>query len=360
MMKPSVFFYNIGQGFKGVFRNRVMTTASVLVLVACMILVGTFYLVIDTIDKGFKAIDSLNVIEIMLNKDYDQKQMLDIGEQISDICEKSGIIDWSGDRWSNRELPPTKDENDQSTWSFYFVSDDEHLEIMRDQYGSVIDEIFEHDHVHGGGEGEPSGWGNTVEGNPLRSSFRVTFVNFSDIDEVRKVKTEIDGIEIVDPRGETIDAIATEDIKDYLDLYENVMGLKNTLSIVGVWLMIIFLIIALFVIMNTIKLGVYARRHEITFMRLCGATKGFIRMPFVVEGIIIGIFSALVSFGLEFALYEFLLKDFVISAMGSGTTEGWILSFMDYAPAIGIGFAAIGLFAGIVSSSISLKKYLKA
>lgn len=359
-MKPSVFFYNIGQGFKGVFRNRVMTTASILVLVACMILVGTFYLVIDTIDKGFKAIDSLNVIEVMLDKDYDEKQLISIGEQISEICKESSIIEWTGEKWTDHELPPVKIEDDIETHSFYYVSDDEHLDIMKDQYGSVIDEIFQGDHLHGGTEGEPSKWGASVEGNPLRSSFRITFVNFSDIDEVRKVKTDIDGIEITNPKGETIDAVSTEDIKDYLDLYENVMGLKNTLSIAGVWLMIIFLIIALFVIMNTIKLGVYARRHEITFMRLCGATKGFIRMPFVVEGIIIGIFSAMVSFGLEFALYEFLLKDFVVSAMGNGTTEGWLLSFIDYAPAVAIGFLAIGLFAGIVSSSISLKKYLRA
>ncbi len=355
MMKPSVFFYNIGQGFKGVFRNRVMTTASILVLIACMILVGTFYLVIDTIDRGFKAIDSLNVIEVMLDKDYDTKQNLEIGEKISEICVNSDIIEWTGEKWQNHELPPAKDENDPETGNFYYVPDDVHLEIMREQYGSVIDEIFEHQHE----EGENDGWGGKVDGNPLRSSYRITFINFSNTDEVRKVKNEIDAIEISDGNGSIVDAIATEDIKDYLDLYDNVMELKNTLSMVGIWLMIIFLIIALFVIMNTIKLGVYARRHEITFMRLCGATKGFIRMPFVVEGIIIGTFSALISFGIEFALYEFLLKDFIISALGS-STDGWILQFWDYALYLGVGFLAIGLFAGIVSSSISLKKYLKA
>ena len=78
-MKPSVFFYNLGQGFKGVARNSVMSTASILVLIACMILVGTFFVVIDTIDRNFNAIDDLNVIEVMMDKDYSESQIIEIG-----------------------------------------------------------------------------------------------------------------------------------------------------------------------------------------------------------------------------------------------------------------------------------------
>ncbi len=357
-MKPSVFFYNLGQGFKGVFRNRVMTLASILVLIACMILVGTFYLVIETIDHNFKNIDSLNVIEVMLDKNYDTVQLIEIGEKLSAICEKSSIIEWSDSKWENKELPPKIDENDPQTKNFYFVADDEHLEIMREQYGSVIDEIFKHNEENRHDEGVNDGWGNSIEDNPLRSSYRITFINLSDIDEITKIKSEIDAITVTDPNGNQKDAIPTEDIKDHLELYDNVMSLKNTLYIVGLWLMVIFLIISLFVIMNTIKLGVYARRHEITFMRLCGATKSFIRMPFIVEGILIGIFSAIISFGAEFCLYEFLLKDIISSAMGA---SAGIVSepFVTYAAVVAIGFLAIGLFAGIVSSSVSMKKYLK-
>ena len=105
-MKPSMIFYNIGQGFKGVFRNRVMTTASVLVLIACMILVGTFYLVIDTIDRNFKAIDNLNVIEIMLDKDYDEEDIIYIGKELAQICDQSPIIDWSADKWRRVDGTP--------------------------------------------------------------------------------------------------------------------------------------------------------------------------------------------------------------------------------------------------------------
>ena len=85
-------------------------------------------------------------------------------------------------------------------------------------------------------------------------------------------------------------------------------------------------------------------------------------MPFIVEGVIIGTVAAAISFGIEYYLYEYLLKGIVQSSIGTtGTTAITAGDFMnDYAILVGIGFLAIGLFAGIVSSSISLKKYLKA
>ena len=324
MMKPSVFFYNIGQGIKGVFRNSVMSVASMLVLVACMILVGTFYVVIDTIDRNFKAINDLNVIEVKLNKEFSDEQVRQIGEAIKEICDSSPIID----------SEPV------------FISSDEHGEKMKEMYDDAgwIDEILK-------------------SGNPLKASYRLEFRNFADFDEVTRVRSRIDSITVTDPSGNAIDGVPTSNIKDYIDLYGAVMNVKNTLYIAGIWLLAILLIISLFVIMNTIKLGVFARRNEITFMRLCGATKSMIKMPFRVEGIIIGVVSAAIAFGLEFYLYKYLLGDIISSATNTASGESGMImlaDFSEYALLLGIGFLAIGLFAGIVSSGISLRKYLKA
>ncbi len=360
-MKPSVFFYNIGQGFKGVFRNRVMTIASILVLIACMILVGTFYLVIDTIDRNFNAIDNLNVIEVMCKKDFSEGEIIEIGEKLAVICNDSPVIQWTSDKWPEGARVPKIDKSIPESNNFFYVSPDEHLKLMEEQYGDIISSIITNSEEHGNHEGTHDNITSSYTDNPLRGSYRIRFVNFSNFDEVQKVKTAIDAITYTDANGTQIDAVATEDIKDHLELYNNVMSIKNTLYIAGLWLMAIFLLISLFVIMNTIKLGVYARRHEITFMRLCGATKSFIRMPFIVEGIIIGVFSAAISFGLEFYLYEYLLKDIISSATGTAGGSGIISApFSEYALFVGAGFLAIGLFAGIISSSISLKKYLKA
>lgn len=317
-MKPGTFFYNIGQGCKGVFRNSVMSTASVFVLIACMILVGTFYLIIDTIDINFRSISGLNVIEIMMDKNYTEDQIAYIGDRLEEIRQESAIVE---------------DE-------VVYISPDEHLEIMREMYG----------------ENE---WFNdiTASDNPLRGSYQLTYVNLSDTDEVNRVKYRIESIAFEDGTK----AISSDSIKDYITLYDNVMSVKNTMYIVGLWLMAILLIISLFIIMNTIKLGISARSNEITFMRLCGATKAFIRMPFIVEGIIIGVVSAIISFGLEFYLYEYLLRDIVTSSAGSLTGSGILMAdFSQYAFYLAVAYLAIGLFAGIVSSSISLKKYLKA
>lgn len=317
-MRFSNFFYNIGQGFKNIFRHGVMTTASVLVLVACMILVGTFYIILDTIDLNFKEIKGLNVIEIIVDKSYEEPQLDYIKDKLETIKEKSHII-----------------KSDVK-----YISPEEHLEIMRETYGNEewFNDITERD-------------------NPLRGSFMLEFENLSDSDEVRRVKYQIGAITFEDGTP----AIKNEDIKDYITLYDNVMSVKKTMFIVGIWLLAILLLLSLFVIMNTIKLGVFARRNEIRFMRLCGATKHFIRMPYIVQGIIIGIFSAGLSFGIEYCLYEYLLKDIIISAAGTITGGGIVLQpFSAYVLYLVIGYLAIGLFAGIISSSISLKKYLKA
>ena len=332
-MKPSTFFYNIGQGFKGVFRNSIMTTASVLVLVACMILVGTFYVVIDTISLNFESINDLNVIEILVDKDYGEEQTEQIAQALEQIREDSKIIE--------KEI--------------VYVSPEENLKIMRTMYPDWVFDILDNGAVEGSGEHGEDG----LNDNPLRGSFKVEFINFSDMDEVRRVKNRIDEITVTDLSGNTVDAIPTADIRDHIDLYDSVMSVKNTLYVVGIWLLAILLLISLFVIMNTIKLGVFARRNEITFMRLCGATKAMIRMPYMVEGVIIGVFSAAVAFGIEFYVFQYLLRD-IVSASSGSNGEILLADFSQYAPILGVGFLAIGLFAGIISSGISLKKYLKA
>ncbi len=366
-MKPRTIIYNIGQGFKGVFRHSVMSTASMLVLIACMILVGTFYLVIDTIDRNFNAIKNLNVIEIMLDKEYEEPEIMAIADQLATICDQSPIVEWNKTDWVDGETIP-------KYANFKYISADEHLKMMAEMYPDEdwFKEILEYDHTYGN-QGESNGVSGDVQDNPLRASFRITFINLSDFDEVTKVKNQIDeislveSVEIVNPDTSEIvtsevkkDAVKTEDIKDNIELYGNVMSIKNTLYVAGLWLMGIFMLIALFVIMNTIKLGVSARENEIKFMRLVGATKNFIRMPFMVEGAIIGVLSALISYGIQFYLYEYLLKDVISSATGATSSMGIISApFSEYAVLIAVGFLGIGLFAGIVASAISMRKYLK-
>ncbi len=309
--------YNVKQGCKGIFRNSIMSTASVLVLLSCMIIVGTFYLVIANIEENFNRMDNLNVIEVRIPATYSDAQIEEIGTALKGIYEDLPIL----------EGEPV------------FVSKEEHLrrfkELYKDQeWSTFFDETL----------------------NPLRPSYELTFRSDADISEATKIIPRIEAIKLSDGNV----AVASTDISSSIKLYENVSGIKSTLLAVGLWLMGILLIISLFVIMNTIKLGVFARRNEVMFMRFCGATKAFIRTPFLVEGVIIGLFSAALALGVEFLLYRYVLSGVVSSVTTAVSGGGIVLSpYMDHLPLLAVVFCAIGLFAGLISGSISLKKYLK-
>lgn len=311
------FGYNLKQGVKGIFRNSIMSTASVLVLLSCMIILGTFYLVIANLEENFNKLENLNLIEVRMSTTYSDAQIAEIGEKLNEICAESEIMEGNA----------------------VFVSKEEHrlrfLEQYKDQPWS---EFF------------------TEEINPLRPSYELTFKNTAEITSVVQIVSRIEGIRLSDG---TI-AVESGDIASCIDLYRNITGIKKTLLAVGLLLMGILLLISLFVIMNTIKLGVFARRNEVMFMRYCGATKWFIRTPFLVEGVLLGLFSAGVALGAEFLLYRYVFASAVASLTTTLYGSGLTLSpYVNHIPMLAAAFCAIGLIAGLLSGSISLKKYLK-
>lgn len=312
------FGYNVAQGFKGIFRNSVMSTASVLVLLSCMIIIGTFFLVINCIEENMNNIGNLTVIEVRVSPNYTQEQLEEIQDRLQELCSRSEILD---------------DE-------VKFTSGQEHLDILMEEY-------------------QGQAWTGLLyelpEGFSLRPSYTITFSENAQVSELKEIKAQIGEIRFSDGTAPINDG----DINSPLTLYENVTTIKRTLTVVGLWFMGILLLISLFVITNTIKLGVFARKNEIMFMRLCGATKAFIRTPFLVEGAIIGLFSAGVALGLEYLLYEHVLAEFIRDSTSVISTGIQLPPYLGSLLPLAIGFCAIGLFAGLLSSSISLKKYLK-
>ena len=309
--------YQISEGFKSIFRNSVMSVASVLVLVGTMVILGTLYLIITNVEENFNTIDHLNVIEVRIKNTYTPEEVEEIGEGIQKICTESPII----------------------TEPAVYVSSEEHLQRFHELYNDQSWSTFFNDEL-----------------NPLRASYEIRFTNFSDISEVVSIVTRIEDIELEGG----VKAVAAGDISSCIDVYRNVMSLKRTLYTVGILLMVILLAVSLFITGNTIKLGIFARQDEIRFMRYCGATKSFIRTPFLIEGGIIGIFSAGLALGLEYVIYTYLLSGIVQSTATAVTGGGITISpYVNHLPLLAIGFLALGLFSGIVASAISLKNYLK-
>ena len=296
MKKIRSFFYLLGQGFIGVFRNSIMTTASVLVLVCCMLVMRTFGLVVKVIEKNFEQVDDLNVIVAYLDKELDDTAISSLQTQI---------------------------ENMRNVTEVRFVSKEQALERLKEKMGE--DDFLSY-------------YGDEM--NPLPDSFEIAF---SDPDQAHLLLNSVEKLDGIDSTS------------DKISLVERVSLITGGLMIIAWIMMAVLLVVSLFVIMNTIKLGVFARKSEITIMRYVGATGAFITMPFIVEGILIGIFAAVIASGIQYYLYSYVIGDIIVS-YGIGTMP----PFSDYIGFIAAVFGGIGLFAGIIASSLSLKKYLKA
>ena len=176
--------------------------------------------------------------------------------------------------------------------------------------------------------------------NPYRHEFSITYLDNDAVSTLEFQLNHIEGIAKVNCRT------------DYAEKIEN---LKHGVIVVFLWFMAILFVVSIFVIMNTVKLAVYARRQEISIMRYVGATNWFISLPFVVEGIIIGLLSSGLAYLVQYYMYKYVQK-LVLSDINMVT----IIPFADVKQVLLIGFIAIGVLTGVIGSSFSLRKYLKA
>ena len=316
------FFYLLGQGFMGVFRNSIMSTASILILVCCMLTVGTFGLLIKGTSDSVDKITNLNVITAYISPYAEERHIDQMQKQITGFSE--GI-------------------------ECRFISKDEGLNRLRDEFG---DELYLKDYFGESGAGEESGEMHSIRENPLPDSFEITFENGVDANALNNFICKL-RIEITNVNGAQETVLGITDTRHRIGLVDQFNNAKNGLMVIAGLLMGVLLIVALFVIMNTVRLGMFSRRDEIAVMRYVGATKIFVVMPFIVEGIIIGLLSAALAFGLQYYLYNNVVTD-IVANYGLGT----LTPFAETAKIIAFSFTGIGLFAGGIASAISVKRYL--
>lgn len=288
------FFYLLCQGFIGIFRNSIMTTASILVLVCCMLIVGTFGLVIKAVDASLDEINDLNVIVAYIDKTASGEEIRQMKAQIESFGDNVTVT---------------------------FVDKNEGMEKFKEQLGDVLDIYLSGERI-----------------NPLPDCFEVSFSSAESAEGLNNSIRKLDKI---------------TETRHKIGLVEKFDNAKRGITSVVSLLLAILLIVALFVIMNTIKLGVFARRDEIAVMRYVGATGIFIITPFLVEGVLIGIISAGLSYGAQYLLYANVLTD-IIDSYGIGPLQ----PFSQSALTIAVLFLGIGFFSGTVGAGISVKKYL--
>ena len=289
--------YFVSQAFKGIFRNGVMSFASVAVLMSCLVVLGGFALLVHNININLEQFGLLNEIEVFVNYNATEEEIVAIEEKIRSLDNVAQVV------------RTTRDEA--------FAEAKAEFEGM--------EEMFENDP-------------QAVE--RFSDSFTVTYEDNDKVVTLAYVLNQIEGVRKVNNR---------------LDLATKISSFKQGVLLIFTWFLLILFVVTLFVIINTIKLSVFSRRNEISIMRYVGATGFFITMPFLLEGIIIGLFASGAAYLAEWYFYLYIEKMVV--------TEWQMISIVPFdtlqMPLL-VGFLGVGVVAGIVGSSISLGKYLKA
>lgn len=293
-------FYMIFDAFRNLWRHRVTGIASVLVLSSCLILLGAFGLLIRNIDVNIEKLGLLN--EIVVFADYDVTP-----EKLQVITEDIKALD--------------------NVTYVDFISKESGFESMKEtypDYAALFDSI------------EQSG------DNPLADSFIVTYKSTAGANKLEYDLLQIDGVMKVNNRV------------DYAAAIEN---FKSGASFIFAWFFVLLLAVSLFVIFNTVKLAVHGRRTEISIMRFIGATKFYIITPFLIEGVVIGVVSALIAFFADMGIYSY-----VASSMEGGTSQlldmFTLVPYSDMSMEFLIVFILLGTVTGIVASIVSLHKNL--
>jgi len=296
-MKNSSFGYIIGSAFRGMRKHLMMTTASVSVLIACMIIIGTAYLFAENVSHFMSQIEQQNEIVAFIDEDVPEEDYQPLQQRIENI---NGVAEAE------------------------FVTKDEALEEYRNQLGEEGNYLDSY----------------SGENNPLRNSFNITI---SDLELFESASSSISEMEEI------------AYVRDTQEVVSVLISLRKVVQILGIWVMVILGLVSLFIISNTIKIAMYNRRTEINIMKYVGATNWFIRWPFLFEGLFIGVLAAAICFALQWYIYNYLIASLFA---GIGFIE--LVPFSQLYIDIILIFAGIGIVVGVFGSMTSIRKYLNA
>lgn len=290
-------FYNIKQAFKQIKRNKGMSFASIFAITAMMLILGMFFIVTVNI----------NLFTEMIKEDYDQVE----------VFFEDGISAEQKEYISN-EL-----ESLDSVSQVVYRSKDDAMNIMKKRWGEsgyLLDSLGE---------------------NPLPDSVLVTVKSIEQGSSVTEKASGLEGV---------------EDVKFYQETVEKLTKVTNFIQITALIIMAFLIVVSVVVVSNTIKLTVFARAKEISIMKYIGATNWFIRGPFLVEGIIMGVVASLISAGITFFIYTEIEKIIGVQVMTILSTPLVPAAYL--AENLILIFLAMGISIGAGGSIISMRRFL--
>lgn len=339
-MKFGSIKYLVKEGFKGAWANRLMSLASVGVLVACMVVIGLAILISENVAVAVGNLEKQNVIMVYM-KDYNWALYSD------DLQANDESADPSTE--STDEATEEADANGIKN-SDFVIHNEEEAKALCDEIASLAN-VASVEYISGDeglasvkenmldGQGDYFSFLDDEYGNPLSGAAKVTMKEMALFDDTVNAIKDIYGV----------DTIQSHD-----GLAEKIDAVKQGIYVAGFWIIAILIVISLVIVSNTIRVTMYNRKLEISIMKAVGATDMFIRIPFVIEGMLIGLISALISEGLLYFCYR-VATETISTTLGTSD----IVKYGDVAIYLLLVFIAIGVFAGMLGSFIMIGKYLK-
>lgn len=297
-MTGSSLKYLIKEGFRNSWTNRMMSIASISVLLCCLVLIGSASMIFLNINSLVDRIEDENVIMVYIEDDTSQE----------DIAAMKDSIEAMGN------IQSVEFVDKESAWQ-------DQLKTMGEAQAEFFTEI-------------------NPDKIPLPDAYKVTVTDLSLFkDTVSQIK-QLDNIDTV---------------RENSDLAKKLQTISHGISIIAIAIIAVLFAISLFIISNTIKLTVYSRRLEISIMKSVGATNSFVRLPFIVEGVILGVISGVLSLGVVWGIYELAVNQFSDLLNSLSLIP---LDFKSYALYMLGAFVGIGIISGVGGSLITMGKYL--
>ncbi len=288
--------YLFREGIKSLLKNRTMCIASIGVLISCLLMTGIAGVLSLNLSATMESIEGNNTLRVMLRQDVPSLTAVRIGEEIRQI-----------DNVAECEFVP----KDSALHDLMSGIDG----------GSTLFEEF------------------TGDENPLPDSYQISLADLSLYDQTISAITAIDGV---------------ESVSDYRDVATKLSSLDRLVRYCSIGIVVILAVVSLFIISNTVKVTIFSRRMEINIMKSVGATNGFVRVPFIVEGITIGIISGVISATVLYFAYGQAVE--VVYNLVPWLT---VVNIQPYVWLIYAGYVIVGMLFGLLGGTISIGKYLK-
>ena len=285
--------YLIREGFRSIGTHGFMSFATVTIIMACLIIMGSVTLLSLNIDRLIKNLESQNEVVVFVDEDYTEDAARALQGSIEQV-ENVGSVD--------------------------FVTRGEAFDTFMENYTSDLAE--------------------GLDDQVLRDRY---VIHLTDISRMGETKSALESIEGV------------AKVKAHLDYAKTFITIRNVVSVVSLALIAMLVFVSIFIMSNTIKLATFGRREEIGIMKMVGASNAFIRLPFVVEGLVLGILGGGLGFLAEWGVYELLTKKVVGSVAGSFLS---VLPFQQIALPMFVSYMAIGILIGAFGGVNAIKNYL--